>query len=50
MLMCRPEWVAEAMVKALEDDTVNGIAVQLLSREPVYHFAGTNDYVTVAHK
>jgi hypothetical protein len=47
---CRPEWIGEALVKGLEDDSVNGIAIQLLSREPVYHFGGPNSSVAFADK
>lgn len=44
----RAEWVGEAMAKAIEDDSVNGTAVQLLSQEPVYHFHGPNEQVAAA--
>ena len=44
---CRPEWIGEAMVKGIEDDNVNGVAMQLLSRDPVYHFAGPNDTISM---
>jgi hypothetical protein len=35
-------------VKALADDTANGVAVQLLGRDPRYHFEGPNDEVISA--
>jgi len=47
VLHCRPEWIGEAMAKGIEDDNVNGVAVQLLSRDPVFHFAESNDTVTI---
>jgi NAD(P)-dependent dehydrogenase (short-subunit alcohol dehydrogenase family) len=46
----RPEWVGEALVNGLEDDSVNGSAIQLLGREPIYHFVGPNDKVIAAER
>lgn len=34
------------MVKGVEDDDANGVAIQLLSRDSVYHFSGPNDTIT----